>query len=482
MKAQVKRGEEKMKVKVQIVIEHEGDDTPIIEEVACLWRGDLCPETLGLSLDEGKGLLARIQETMVTHQAADYVEEQRACSHCGKRRGNKGKHELVYRSLFGKLHILSPRLYTCTCQPQENRSFSPVAELLSERTAPEFLYLQAKWASLMSYGLTVDLLEEVLPLQASISTVIDHTHAVAEQLEAELGVEQVMLIEGCEREWEALPDPGEPLIVGIDGGYVHARDGDNRKAGWFEVIVGKSMQAGSEAKRLAFVNDYDQKPKRRLYEMLESQGLQMNQAITFLSDGGDTVRNLQLYLSPQAEHLLDWFHVTMRITSLQQMAKGLPNEESVPDVASSLDSTKWYLWHGNVFMALEKLDALDFDFTCYEGDSPTVQKVWKAVNDFHHYISVNRPFIPNYDARYRYGETISTAFVESTVNEVISRRMVKQQQMRWTKQGAHLLLQVRTQTLNDELRDTFHRWYPNMAETEDASISINHSLEWPRLN
>jgi hypothetical protein len=475
-----------MKVRVQIVIEQGGDAAPIIEEIACLCRDGLRPETLGLTLDEGKELLARIQETMVTHQTADYVEEQRACPHCGNRRGNKGRHELVYRSLFGKLHILSPCLYTCTCRPQESRSFSPLAELLSERTAPEFLYLQSKWASLMSYGLTVDLLEEVLPLHASISTVIDHTHAVAEKLEAELGQEQVMFIQGCEREWEALPDPCRPLTVGIDGGYVHARDGDNRKAGWFEVIVGKSMQEESPAKRLAFVNDYDQKPKRRLYEMLESQGLQMNQAITFLSapkgHPGDTVRNLQLYLSPQAEHLLDWFHVTMRITSMQQMAKGLPNEASVPDVASALESTKWYLWHGNVFMALEKLDGLDFDFTCYEGDSPIVQKVWKAVNEFHHYISVNRSFMPNYDERYRYGETISTAFVESTVNEVISRRMVKQQQMRWTKQGAHLLLQIRTQTLNNELRDTFCRWYPGMTETGGAPFSVSNSLQQPLLN
>jgi hypothetical protein len=31
----------------------------------------------------------------------------------------------------------------------------------------------------------------------------------------------------------------------------------------------------------------------------------MNQQITFLSDGGDTVRDLQLYLNPQAEHILD---------------------------------------------------------------------------------------------------------------------------------------------------------------------------------
>ncbi len=57
-------------------------------------------------------------------------------------------------------------------------------------------------------------------------------------------------------------------------------------------------------------------------------------------------------------------------------------------------------------------------------------------------ITANEAFIPNYGDRYRYGEVISTAFVESTVNQVISKRMVKKQQMRWTKQGAQLLLQV----------------------------------------
>lgn len=39
--------------------------------------------------------------------------------------------------------------------------------------------------------------------------------------------------------------------------------------------------------------------------------------------------------------------------------------------------------------------------------------------------------------------------------------MVKKQQMRWSKRGAHLLLQVRTKVLNEELRETFDRWYPN---------------------
>ena len=35
--------------------------------------------------------------------------------------------------------------------------------------------------------------------------------------------------------------------------------------------------------------------------------------MVFLSDGGDSVRNLQAYLHPDSEHWLDWFHITMRI-------------------------------------------------------------------------------------------------------------------------------------------------------------------------
>ena len=57
--------------------------------------------------------------------------------------------------------------------------------------------------------------------------------------------------------------------------------------------------------------------------------------------------------------------------------------------------------------------------------------------------------------------------MESTVNQVISKRMVKKQQMRWTPRGAHLLLQVRTRVLNDDLADTFHRWYPAFRPTVD---------------
>jgi hypothetical protein len=79
---------------------------------------------------------------------------------------------------------------------------------------------------------------------------------------------------------------------------------------------------------------------------------------------------------------------------------------------------------------------------------------------FQTYIRNNQEYISNYGERYRQGETISTAFVESTINQVVSRRFAKLQQMHWTLQGAHLLLQTRTKVLNNELDGVFRRWYP----------------------
>ena len=103
--------------------------------------------------------------------------------------------------------------------------------------------------------------------------------------------------------------------------------------------------------------------------MLRSQGLPRNQQVAFLSDGGEDVRNLQLYLHPEAEHLLDWFPITMRWTVMNPMAKGLAETvgkdedqyELRPRVRKDLESLQWYLWHGNVFQALQRLDGLQMD-------------------------------------------------------------------------------------------------------------------------
>ena len=260
---------------------------------------------------------------------------------------------------------------------------------------------------------------------------------------------------------------------------MHASDQKSRNEGWFEVIAGKSVQAEGGAKVFAFVNQYDTKPKRRLYEVLKSQRLQMNQQVVFLSDGGDTVRDLQYYLSSESEHLLDWFHITMRLTAMGQMVKGMAAELKPDGTCSEtaaaparlekhLESLKWNLWHGNVLHALQRIDDLDDELQMLEKNPANKKKMLKAVHEFRTYIEANQLFIHNYGDRHRHNETISTAFVESTVNYVVSKRFVKKQQMRWTQRGAHLLLQTRVQILNNDLRTTFRRWFPGMRSEEQS--------------
>ena len=91
----------------------------------------------------------------------------------------------MVRTLFGTLRLASPRWQHCGCRPQPTRTFSPLAAMLPERATPELVYLESKFAGLMSYGLTAKLLAEVLPLGRPLdaSAVRHHTQAVAQPLD-----------------------------------------------------------------------------------------------------------------------------------------------------------------------------------------------------------------------------------------------------------------------------------------------------------
>ena len=113
-------------------------------------------------------------------------------THCGRARRHKDADTIVVRTLFGTLHLRSPRWWQCSCQPQPTRTFSPLAAVLPERSTPELLYLESKFAGLVSYGLSARLLAETLPLGRPLhaTAVRLHAQATADRLESELGPEQ----------------------------------------------------------------------------------------------------------------------------------------------------------------------------------------------------------------------------------------------------------------------------------------------------
>jgi hypothetical protein len=168
----------------------------------------------------------------------------------------------------------------------------------------------------------------------------------------------------------------------------------------------------------------------------------------------------------------------MRFTVLKQMDKGISIPGANPGDPDDhperlLESAKWFLWRGNVHQSLQRIDTLseliEHDGHVLEG--PERRKLARALNELCDYLESNRELIPDYDDRRRHGEAISSSIAESTINQVISRRFVKKQQMRRQSETAHLLLQVGTRTLNGTLRETFRRWWPAMAPISAPGLS-----------
>ena len=270
---------------------------------------------MGLRLEEAKSILNGLQDRLVRQQLAEHLERHRACPSCHRTRSIKGYHPLRFRSAFGDPRLRSPRWMRCSCEdPAIPASYSALNDLLTTHTAPELEFLEAKWAAHLSFAAVADLLHDVLPVDAGLrgETVRTHVFATAERLEAELGPEQVAFDAGCQLEIEASPEPGLPIAVGLDGGYIRGRERRPGATNCFEVIAGKSIPQEGAAKVFAGVGQIDTKPKRRLHEVLLSQGVLPRQQITFLSDGGDNVRQLPGHLHPNSEHILDWFHVVRR--------------------------------------------------------------------------------------------------------------------------------------------------------------------------
>ncbi len=386
------------------------------------------------------------------------------------------------RRSFGDVPVASPRLKRCRCGGAGTGTFSPLSDLFGAHVAPEMLYLETKWASLVSFDATVGLLKDVLPVGATLNaeTVRNHLHQVANRMEGELGEEQFSFIEGTPRDHAALPPAEGPIVVGIDGGYVRARerDGEGRLTN-FEVLVGKSMAEDRGDRYFGLARSLDEKPGRRLHEVLQDQGLQMNQEITFLTDGEDSIRSMAEFMSPCAEHVLDWFHVTMRITVLRQYARGLVNHhhdrEEAEEIDRALRRIKGYLWHGNIRAALPCIDDLVMDLECIETRYPNIKAFRKGVYEFQTYVANNAHTIPNYAERHRYGERVSIAFVESTVNTVVGKRFSKKQQMRWSKSGAHLMLQTRTRVLDGTLGTKFQSWYPGLFNAANSNQAMERT-------
>src|SRR5262252_11007392 len=234
-----------MRIKLQLVICHDDGHEETVTDVITLNKHNQRIEHLGVSLAVSKQLLSTLQRHILQQQVDTFLDTHATCPDCGAPLRLKAHGSRSLRTLFGTLKVSSPRLEHCDCKRRKTSSFRPLSALLTEPVAPELLSMEAKWSSLVSYGLSLEALQDFLPLDLSldVKTVRYDTLKVAKRLEAELGEDQASFIEGEPRAWDLLPLPEGSFTVGIDGGYLrHWVDKQHK----FEVMVGTSILSFAE--------------------------------------------------------------------------------------------------------------------------------------------------------------------------------------------------------------------------------------------
>ncbi len=170
--------------------------------------------------------------------------------------------------------------------------------------------------------------------------------------------------------------------------------------------------------------------------------------------------------------MLDWWHAAVRFEHALQAARGLGAGTADTHLASEavrgLERAKWRLWHGRWIGCQRTLAALcRWRKRKHLRDVIGIGRLQQRASELLGYLDRNQAALVHYAARQRRGEAISTAFVESAVNEIVAKRMNKKQQMRWSRATVQPFLDVRTAVLNDTLEDAFRHRHPGFRPVND---------------
>src|SRR5271155_5449598 len=205
-------------------------------------------------------------------------------------------------------------------------------------------------------------------------------------------------------------------------------------------------------------------------------GVTADTPATVLSDGDAGLWRLQREALPNATVVLDWWHAAVRFEHALQAARGVGAADAhlAAEAVRGLERAKWRLWHGRWPGCRRKLAAL-----CRWARRTSLRGLAGIGRLEHHvgellaYLERNQGTLVHYAARHRNGGPISTAFVESSVNEIIAKRMNKKQQMRWNRATVQPFLDVRTAVPNDTLEDAFRRRYPGFGPASgDEAVAL----------
>ena len=249
------------------------------------------------------------------------------------------------------------------------------------------------------------------------------------------------------------------MALSIDGG--HVRSVRSYQVRSFEVMLAQA--SNDDGNRVVFASMPAEAVRQgdQLRGVLHGLGATPATPVTILSDGAEGPRSLGEAASiGPTHHVLDWFHLSMRIQHVAQAARSWPDataedRETGARLIETIERIRWRLWHAQVMRGLELIGETMAKFeSAAKTTSPSTSaalKVARLLSDLETYVCGRSDLIIDYATARRREEPISTALTESTVQWLLHRRMNAKQQMRWTPLRAHLMLKVRCAVTNGTL-------------------------------
>jgi len=399
--------------------------------------------TLGLTLAEGKRLLAGLQQEIVAAQARLHAVRRPECRGCGDVCRVKDYRQHGIATLFGQVTVRLPRFCCAGCGTTEaGVEWPPHA-----RSTPALDELRAQLSALMTYRTAAALLGQMFPVDAGADpeTLRRHTFKVAEELPMQATVKPAT--------------PAEAIVVTLDATFIRGCEDGERH---LEVRIGNVETATGSRQVFGAVAKTETDLGALIRRNLDAVGRTQDTVLTAFTDGCPGLRRILLDAGVAGLPILDWFHLAMRLQHPTQIAGGLSSDDPERAAAKAViveevDRLHWRLWNGKAKDAQISLDRIHAVMHHFRGEpdgrrsiAPS-RKLWTALRTLNDYLVGQSDWLVNYAERHRAGLRVGTALTEGTANFLVNRRMNKSQQMRWSRRGADRLLQVRCAVYNGTL-------------------------------
>ena len=448
----------------------------------------LLPERVGLTLGDGKTVLSTIQRAVVTDQVEAEAAAWWKCPHCHQPKRIKDRRSRRVRTTFGEVVVSCRRYHSCICRGGRPRIEWPLRRALPARATPEYSYLLAKWGGRMPYRRAAAYMRALLPLRRS-----EISYGSVRRCTIETGRRiENRALDRDEYEWESAGrtrvDAANHVQVAIDGTWIRAAPGAYGRQ--LHVVAGRIERDGRLGGHFAWLPEATGATGAMMKSALDDDGLTSHSRLDVLADGADGLESVVREAAgrPPSQRL-DWFHLSMRLRPIEQMvdrvASLVPDEEHRRALQHDAPRLRWQLWHGRWRDAVRRTHQLSRSIrtlasTASGADRDRLRRFGRHLAGLRRYLRSNSHLLFHYARTRRGGRWISTATAESGMNHVVNARMGKRQPMRWSAEGAHLLLQVRCALLDDRLDGLFREWYPGLG-TSLPAVAISPAVLAPRF-